>query len=260
MNSIPSLNPRRERRLSRRSILIGGAAALVALTVACTPKTEVTVAGAAQTSQGIAVSGQGSVTVRPDIAMLNLGVEVNAPTVAEARAQAADAMDAVQTAITALGVAAEDVQTQYFNIYPQYSYPEREAPQITGFVVSNQSQVKVRDLDSVSAVLDAAIEAGGDVVRVNGVTFTVEDPDTFLADARAEAVNNARAHAQELADAAGVDLGTPISINESSGGFPPPYPEFARTAQDGGMGGATPLNPGEQKLTVSVTVVYSIED
>ena len=218
--NIPSIG---KQSISRRALLGAGAAVLVALTVACTPKTEVTVAGAAQTSQGIAVSGQGSVSVRPDIALLNLGVEVNAPTVAEARGQAADAMQAVQDAITGLGVSVEDIQTQYFNIYPQYSYPEREAPQITGFVVSNQAQVKVRSLDSVSDVLDAAIEAGGDNVRVNGVTFTVEDPDEFLADARAEAVQNARAHAQVLADAAGVGLGAPIAINESMS-FPGPYP------------------------------------
>ncbi|MCK9487380.1 MAG: SIMPL domain-containing protein [Dehalococcoidia bacterium] len=256
------MNPisRPSRRLSRRALLAAGAAALVAVTVACTPTTEVTVAGAAQNTQGIAVAGQGSVSVRPDIAELNLGVEVTALTVAEARGRAADAMASVQAAITGLGVAEEDIQTRYFNIYPQYSYPEREAPQITGFVVTNQSQVKVRDMDNVSAVLDAAVEAGGDAVRVNGISFTVEDPEAFLADARTQAVNNARDRAQVLADAAGVELGAPLSINEAAS-FPGPYPEFVRQAQDGGGSSAsTPLNPGEQELTVSVSVVYSIQD
>src|SRR5690606_32871307 len=148
---------------------------------------------------------------------------VIAPTVAEARGQAADAMQAVQDALTGMGIPAEDIRTQYFNIYPQYSYPEREAPTITGFVVMNQSTVKIRNMDTVSDALDAAIEAGGDVVRVNGITFTVEDPDEFLADARSEAVQNARAHAQVLADAAGVELGAAISISESAS-FPGPWP------------------------------------
>ncbi len=247
------------RRFTRRAILGVGAAALVALSVACTPTTEVTVAGNATTSQGIAVSGEGSISVRPDIALLNLGVEVHALTVAEARGGAADAMQAIQDAIADEGVAPEDVQTQYFNIYPQYSYPEREAPQITGYIVQNQSQVKVRNLDTVSEVLDAAIEAGGDAVRVNGISFTVEDPDAFLADARTEAVENAREHAQVLADAAGVTLGAPMAISESTS-FPGPYPVFERSAQDGGAGGSTPVSPGEQELSVYVSVVFSIEE
>jgi hypothetical protein len=240
----------------RTSLLVAGAAAVLLLGVACTPTTEVTVAGDAQTSQGIAVSGQGTVSVAPDLGLINLGVEVSAPTVAEARGQAADAMQAIQDAIGDLGVEERDIQTQYFNIYPQYSYSDDKAPTITGFTVSNQSSVKVRNLDNVSAVLDAAIAAGGDAVRVNGISFTVEDPEEHLSDARREAVENARAHAEVLADAAGVTLGAAISINESIGGSVGPYPTAERAA-DGG--GATPVNPGEQELTISVSVVYSIE-
>jgi uncharacterized protein YggE len=240
----------------RRSLLVAGAAAVLLLGVACTPTTEVTVAGDAQTSQGIAVSGQGTVSVTPDLAVINLGVEVSAATVADARGQAADAMQAIQDAITGLGVEERDIQTQYFNIYPQYSYADDKAPTITGFTVSNQSSVKVRNLDNVSAVLDAAIDAGGDAVRVNGISFTVEDPEEHLADARREAVENARAHAEVLADAAGVTLGDAISINESIGGGVGPYPAFERSAD---AGGATPVNPGEQELTISVSVVYGIE-
>lgn len=243
-------------RTRRTGILAVGAAAVLLLGVACTPTTEVTVAGDAQNSQGIAVSGQGSVSVAPDLGLINLGVEVSASTVADARAQAADAMKAIQDALASLGVEARDIQTQYFNIYPQYSYADGEAPKITGFTVSNQSTVKARNLDNVSAVLDAAIDAGGDAVRVNGISFTVEDPEEHLAEARREAVENARAHAEVLADAAGVTLGAAISINESVGGGNPPYPLYERAAD---AGGSTPVNPGEQELTISVSVVYGIE-
>src|SRR5690606_8055842 len=109
----------------RRGAILAGGAALLALGVACTPTTEVTVApGEGAAAQGIAVSGEGSVSVRPDVAIVDLGVEVNAATVAEARAQAADAMTAIQDALSAQGVEEADIRTQYFNIYPQYSYPE----------------------------------------------------------------------------------------------------------------------------------------
>lgn len=243
----------------RRAVAVVGAGAVLALGVACTPTTEVTVAGEGTATQGIAVTGEGRVSVAPDIAMLNLGVEITAPTVAEARDRAAEAMDGMQTAMNGQGVEDRDVQTQYFNIYPQYSYPENGVPQIVGYVVNNQVQVKVRNLDSVSAVLDAAIEAGGDAARVNGIQFTVENPQEFLADARREAVANARQHAEVLADAAGVTLGAPISINEAMNfNGPMPYPA-ATGARDAMGGGSTPMNPGEQDLYVIVSVVFGIE-
>ena len=255
-----NINPLKLSRGIRRGAILAGAGAILALGVACTPTTEVTVAGQGTATQGIAVAGEGSVSVRPDIGVLNLGVEVTAETVAAARDQAADAMDAMQNAMNDEGVADEDIQTQYFNIYPQYNYSENSAPTIIGYVVSNQVQVKVRDLDSVSAVLDAAIAAGGDAVRVNGISFTVENPEEFLADARREAVANAREHAEVLADAAGVELGAPISINESSNFNGGPYPA-AEMRQDGGMGGgSTPVNPGEQELRISVSVVFGITE
>jgi len=248
---LPSVN-----RL-RKAALVLGAGAIVALAVGCTPTTEVTVAGNAQTSQGIAVSGTGSVAVQPDIAIINMGIEVTAPTVAEAREQAADAMTALEEAVAGQGVEDADIQTRYFNIYPQYSYAEGAAPAITGFTVTNQVEVKVRNIDSASAVLDSAIIAGGNAVRVNGISFTVDDPEQFLADARRDAVENARANAEILASAAGVELGAPISINESTS-YSEPYPPYyaERSAQD--SGGATSVNPGEQELTLVVSVVFDI--
>lgn len=244
----------------RKIALALSATALVVLAIGCTPKTEVTVAGDAQTSQGIAVSGTGTVSVQPDIAVINMGIEVTAPTVAEARDQAATAMSAVQAAIEGQGVDVKDIKTRYFNIYPQYSYADNAAPTIVAFTVSNQVDVKVRNIDTASAVLDAAIGAGGDTMRVNSINFTVDDPNQFLADARKEAVEDAKANAQVLADAAGVTLGAPISINESASygePFPPYYPYAERSAQD--SGGATTVNAGQQELTLQVSVVFSID-
>jgi uncharacterized protein YggE len=165
----------------------------------------------------------------------------------------------MQDAMGEEGVAEEDIQTQFFNIYPQYNYAEGAAPTITGYVVSNQVQVKVRDLDTVSEVLDAAIAAGGDAVRVNGISFTVEDPESFLSDARREAVADARAKAEVLAEAAGVELGDAISINESTNFGGDIYYPAADVRQEA-MGGATPVNPGEQELHVNVAVVFSIAE
>jgi uncharacterized protein YggE len=245
---------------SRTLGVIGGIVATVALLIVAVlailnqPAAEVTLG--TQESTGLSVSGSGSVTVTPDVAQLDIGVEVTAATVAAARDRAAGSMDAIMSSLSENGVAEEDIKTRYFNIYPQYSYKEGESPEVTGFTVNNQVTVTVRDIDSSSTVLDAAIEAGGDAVRVNGITFTVDEPEQYLDEARAEAMTNARERAQTLADAAGVSVGSVRTISESSSGIPSPRAAFDGAEQ---AGGATSISPGEQELTISVFVVYDID-
>jgi uncharacterized protein YggE len=240
---------------------VGGIVAVIALLIVAVvavlnePTAEVTLSSQAQT--GISVSGSGSVAVTPDIARIEVGVEVTGDTVAEARSDAADAMDAVTDAIKDNGVDDADIRTRYFNIYPQYNYREDEPPEIVGFVVSNQVTVTVRDIDNSSAVLDAAIDAGGDAVRVNGISFTVDDPGQFLDEARAEAIDDARARAETLADAAGVSLGAVRSISESTSFVGDQRIAVPEAALDG-AGGATSISPGEQELSVSVSVVFEV--
>lgn len=242
----------------RWRIAAAGALALLAIgATGCTPQTNVTVAPPGGQA-GISVSGQGTVSVPPDIAVLDLGASVTDATVAAARDRASTAMQAIHDAATANGVAEKDIRTTSFNIYPQYRYSEDKGQEITGYQVTNLVSITVRNIDDVSAVLDAAVAAGGNDVRVDNVLFTVEDPEQFLNDARTKALENARAHADELAAAAGVSVGTPIAIVEAGGSVQPPQPMFAEAAADN-RGGSTPVSPGEQKLTVSVFVVYAIE-
>lgn len=247
------------KRLTWRSAAVAtivGAVALVA--VGCTPETQVTVSPNEAT--GISVAGVGRVNVVPDIALLNLGVEVTRPTVAEARGEAASAMDAVEASLIENGVAEADIQTMFFNIYPQYFYSENEPPRITGFVVSNQVEVKVRNIDTVTTVLDSAIDAGGDNVRVNNISFTVDQPEQYLDQAREQAVNDARTRAEQLATLAGVELGNIRAISESfGGGIQPPIPMMERSvAQTGGSDSS--LNPGETRITLTVSVTFNVGD
>ncbi len=221
----------------------------------CAPETTVTLNDSEQT--GIAVTGTGSVTVIPNIGMLNVGVEVTATTVAKARAGAEEAMERIQTSLHKSGVENRDIATQFFNIFPQYRYRDGEAPKITGFTVNNQVMVKVRDIDRLSETLDDAVDAGGDAVRVNSVSFAVDEPEQFLEEAREKAMADARQRAEQLANLAGVTLGDPLSINESGGGGGNvPFPEFARAAT--ARSGATPIQPGENEIELSVSVLYAI--
>lgn len=252
-------------RSARRAAVLALGGLALAL-VACTPEVNVAAPGPADAS-GIAVNGTGTTSVKPDVVLVNLGIEVTSTTVADARAKAATAMENLTKAVKAKGVADADIQTQFFNIYPQYGIPtptsgvavKPNTPEIVGYTVSNQVQLKVRNLDSVSDVLDAAIGAGGNSIRVNGMQFTIEKPDQYLAKAREEAVQNAKARAEVLAKAAGVKVGPPRSISESGGVFPQ-FDKFqAGPAIAPRTGGATPVSPGEEQLSVSVSVVFEIE-
>lgn len=237
-----------------------GAAVFVAtalLFAACADETtSVTVSQPSES--GISVTGNGSVTVVPNIAVLSLGVEVTAKTVAVARSQAAEAMAAVQLTLEENGIAVEDIKTTSFSIQPQYNFERDEPPEVTGYSVSNRVTVKVREIDDVSDVLDAAAEAGGDQVRINGISFTVDEPEQYQDEARVLAVEDARGRAQQLATLAGVSLGGVRSISESGGSVP----------FDRGFGGgvvmaeaaaSTPISPGETEISLSVFVTYDIE-
>lgn len=209
---------------------------------------------------GISVSGTGKVTVVPDVAVLNIGVEVRAATVVDARRLAATAADSVRTSLKNNGVNEKDIRTAGLQINPEYSSrpTTNGRPAITGYVVTNTVTVKVRDLDKASKTLDDAVLAGGDATRVNGISFEVDKPEQFLAQAREAAVKDARDRAENLAKLAGVELGKPRSINESSGGYPIAVPAAAR-------GGAqlaeapTPISPGESEVMLQVNIVYALK-
>ena len=208
--------------------------------------------------EGISVTGVGRVSVEPDVAILNLGVEVQAATVSRASSAAAEAMDDVRASLARNGVEDKDIQTRFFNIFPQFDFESR-TPEIIGYTVSNQLEVKVRDIDSVSDVFDDAIDAGGDAIRVNGVRFSIDEPEQFFAEARRLAVEDARDRGEQLADLAGVSLGDALSISESSdGGSAAPFAEFEGPVQAAAPGGAS-IAPGEGEIVLTVFVLYAVE-
>ena len=164
-------------------------------------------------------TGQGSITLEPDLALVNIGVEAKARTVAEARDQAATAMAAIVAAVKAHGLTDTDIQTRSFNIWPRYDYIERTQV-LAGYTVSNTASIKIRVLDNVGPIIDDVANAGGDATRINGISFTVEDPNPFMEDLRAAAVGDALAKAQHFADLTGVSLGSLIFIAEAGGRSP----------------------------------------
>ena len=205
------------------------------------------------------VSGMGEVMAIPDMAIVRLGVEIEGDTVQAAMDKAATAMDSVVATLRANGVAEKDIQTQWFNIYPMRNWTEREET-IVGYQVSNTVSVEVREVDATGRIIDAVAKAGGDLIRINGVSFTIDDPSKYYAEARAEAVGDATEKAQQLADHAGVQLGAPFYISEGGGYTPTPiYMDYAMRSYEGSSVPTTPINPGETEIMLTVQMAFAIQ-
>jgi uncharacterized protein len=237
-----------------KTSLLAALVGLAVLAVACTTE-NVEVQPAAQV-QGISVSGTGEASGAPDLALIELGVSTEGKTVKEARDAAATAMNAVSDAVKGDDVAEKDVQTRQFRIEPEYEYPDG-TQELIGYRVTNIVEVKVRDLDRVGEVIDDVAAAGGDVVQIQGLSFTIEEPEELRAQAREEAMADARARAESLAELAGVKLGKPISVTESTGAPPTAFYEAAPMARD--VEEATPIQTGELEVSVTVDILFAID-
>jgi uncharacterized protein YggE len=209
--------------------------------------------------EGISVNGEGKVTAVPDVATLSVGVDAQASSVADAQSQAAAAMDKVMTALKNGGVATKDIQTQYYNIQKVTRWDNNNQQEITiGYRVTNTVTAKIRTVDEAGAVIDAVTAAGGDLVRINNIGFTVDNPAPYQEQARQQAVADAAAKAKQLADAAGVKLGKPVYITESSYIPGPIYRDVAVKAE-AAPAVETPISPGEMEITVDVQMLYEID-
>jgi uncharacterized protein YggE len=208
-------------------------------------------------NSGIVVTGQGQITATPDLAYLSLGVNAQSATVAQAQTDANTAMTAVMQVLKNKGIADVDITTTGININPIYNY-SNNTNTITGYQVSNTITVTVRKIGDASSIIDASVAAGGNFIRVNSISFGVSDPTPYTKQARAAAMANAKDTAGQLATLGGVKLGSPVYITESSGYYPPSpvyYANGAASAKDI----ATPISPGQTQISVSVTVIYSMQ-
>ena len=218
--------------------------------------------GGAVSPTGIQVNGAGRVELRADVAIVALGVEGFAETVAEARAIAADALTAMLDALRAQGVADEDIQTRHFSIQPEYDWVEslrgRGSERVlAGYRVDNIVSVKVRDMERAGAVIDAVAAAGGDATRIEGVSFDVEDRAAAEAEARALALRDAIAKADQFATEAGVTRGRLLHVAETS--YATPLVARLQSFSDVSLDAPTPIIAGSLEVAATVQAVFAIE-
>ncbi len=207
--------------------------------------------------RSISVSGAGEILAEPDIATVNTGVEVQATTVAEARAGAAETAAAVIAALRAGGVEERDIRTTHFSIRAAYDY-RGETTRLVGYVVSNTVEVTVRNLAGIGELIDAVAAAGGDAVRFDGISFAHETAAALIQQARKLAVEDARAKAGEIADLTGVTLGSVLTVHETGRAVP-----RAGAAEQMDMAADMPttsIQPGTSGVTVTVQAVWAIEE
>lgn len=205
--------------------------------------------------RSITVPGEGRVSVRPDLADLRVGISLTEKTVQAARTAGALALQAVLGRMRTLGVKDRDIQTSIVAMTPAYDYGDR-APRLVGYALTNSVSVTVRDLDRVGDVIDGALTSGA--TTLDSIAFRVADASSAQREARKLAVADARARAETLARAAGVEIGDVVTISE--GGAEPPFQPFpamrglAMAAKDE----STPIEGGMNEIAVSVTVTFTI--
>jgi uncharacterized protein YggE len=205
----------------------------------------------------VSVNGHGSVTLPPDTASIQIGIDVTKPTLSEAQAAAADQMTGILTALKDAGVDEKDIKTVNYSVMVLRNYDNAtgSAGEITGFQVTNQVNVIVRDVDQVGDLLDKVVAAGAN--NIFGINFYVDDTSGPASQARKLAVENATEKARELADAAGLSLGRVVSISEGYSSTPPvPYEAQAADMAKGGAG--TPVQTGTTEVSVDVTMTFEL--
>lgn len=247
--------------LTNRTLPIAGALVAVALVaavlVSASGRNDSAVAQETDASRTINVSGEGRVSLPPDVVMMDLGVSVRDEDLGAAQTQAAEQMRSVIDALRAAGVAEDDIQTSNYSIYAERDYNQPEQPLI-GYTVSQTVVAKVRDLDNAGTVIEAAVEAGAN--QVNNVWFALENPDEAVRQARELAVQNAREKAEELARLTDSTLGPVQTVSEGYSPSPPPVPyaDYGR-AESADAAAAPPINPGQTEVVLTVNVSYAIQ-
>lgn len=204
----------------------------------------------------ISVTGNAQVILAPDIAYVSIGVHSEAESAKAAVASNNSQTQAVIDAIKGQGVDAKDIQTTNFSVYQQEKFAPTGESLGTYFMADNTVYVTIRDITKIGDILDASIKAGAN--SIYGITFDVENKESAMASGRDQAMVDAKAQAEQLANAAGVALGDVQSISYYSNAPVPVYYDSKMTGVGGG-GQSVPISPGQLTLSVAVSVVYGIK-
>lgn len=215
-------------------------------------------AAGAKEIRSISVSASGYVMAEPDMAQIGVGVTTEASTAKAALEKNSKLFQAVLAGVKKLGIAAKDIATAQFQVNPIYARQKSSGGysrnKIDGFRVHNAATVTVRNIKQTGAVIDRAAELGAN--SVGPITFVVSDIETRLDEARREAMRNAIRRAKLYAEAGDAKLGALQTVSEQFHGRPPQPRRYGRAAK---MSSIAPIEPGQQRLGVTVDAVWELD-
>lgn len=241
-------------KFATRSIVLAAVGMVVAVLAGCDATSTSgpsIVPTADPNTRQVTVVGSGEVQGRPDTLTVNASIEFTAPDATSAMNQTSARQQAVIDALVGSGIDKNDISTTNVTLQPQFG---GDNPTPIGYRANNSIAVKVRRLDTASQTLAMIGTTGGDATRINSVSYTIEDDSQLVKDARTRAFDDAKDRAEQYAQLAGLTLGKVISISESAGTTPPgPPTPLPRAAME-----AVPLEPGQQSVNFSVTVIWEL--
>lgn len=205
----------------------------------------------------ITVVGQGEAKGVPDQARVNVGVDVFEPEVSQAVEKNEATIQAIMQALAGLGIAQEDIQTSNYSLYAEQRYGDQGAEGISGYRVSNQVSVTIRDIARVSEVLEAVINAGAN--NIYGVEFILSETGTLESQARESALADAENRATELAQMSGVELGGILAISEVINPIAPIYRYGMGGGAEAAAAPAPSISPGQISVSTQVQVTYELK-
>ncbi|KKP67480.1 MAG: hypothetical protein UR68_C0010G0014 [Candidatus Roizmanbacteria bacterium GW2011_GWA2_35_19] len=206
-------------------------------------------------STELAVVGEGKVEVSPDTAYVDAGITVdNRGTVSEVQTTVNSINNKIINALRDMGIEKGDIKTSNYSVYPNYKY-ENNVNSINGYNGNATIQVKVRDAQMVSKVIETVTGAGAN--QIQGVRFSIDKPETYREEARDKAIENAKEQASKMASNLGIKLGKVVNIIESSPNQQV-FPVYSKaTFADGiGGGGGPTVEQGTQTITSIVTLYF----
>jgi uncharacterized protein YggE len=204
----------------------------------------------------VSVQGHAKVSAPPDIARLRVQVSEEGPGLDPVNAQARQKMEQILKALKSQGIAEKDIQTESFQVGPKTEWKNGRSDRV-GFIVSNQVGVVVRDLKKTGAVLNAVLDAGAN--NISGPDFVIEHPQPLERKALEMAVEDAKAKAVVLAQAAGASLGSVISLQEGATFQPGPRPMMMRSEAKLAASAEVPIATGEDTVQATVSASFSLK-
>ncbi len=208
--------------------------------------------------RNISLAGHGEVRATPDLAVVNMGVLSSAVTAREALDANTKAMNDLMAVLKTASIDSKDISTSNFSVNPRYDYGQNngQPPKVTGYDVSNTVSVTVRKLEAIGSLLDRAVSSGSN--QINGISFSIANPQAALDEARREAVKDAKRKAELYRTATSVTLGNIISLSEGQA-YQPPQPMMMQAKAMSSDAGNVPIAQGEQVIAADVNIVWEIK-